>query len=251
MKIFILASLTIALIACAVSGQSEIDWCAVKATYCGTVNHIACLPNAFPVKASTCTNVVPYAMTDSLKTSILTKHNTYRNQVASGSRSPFPGAQKIGVMTWDNNLQYLAEKHAAYCSMEHDKCRATPAYPYSGQNIANLMTTGTVNVPTFTGIMVDNWFNEINVANVSLVDKFEMNHLNAAGHFSVMVNDKNSKVGCALITFKINYSGTNYNGIQMTCNYQYTNMLGDPTYVQGPACSSCSTCSATYPALCA
>lgn len=240
----------IALVA-VVSAQSEINWCAVKTQFCGTNPHIACLPNNFtPTGLSS--EVKSIVLTQAQKDIILKAHNSYRNDVAGGvyANISFPAAAKMGEMKWDNTLQYVAEKHAAYGEFKHDACRATPAYRYSGQNLfISMSSINNINVDSAVSKACVSWFDEIKIANPALVDKFLMDHL-AAGHFTVMVNDKNNFLGCAASTFKYQSSGRSWFSIMLTCNYQYTNMLNSATYVRGTPCSSC-TCSQTYRNLCA
>lgn len=238
----------------AVSAQSDIDWCAVKTQYCGTKPHIACNPNDFTVSGLS-SNVKMLELTQKMKDSILAAHNNYRNQVAGGefnSTYGFPAAAKMTEMKWDDTLQYVAEVHAAYGEMSHDKCRATPAFRYSGQNLYQSMSSANTLVGAAESVInkgVVAWFDEIEIADPALVDKLLSSHM-AAGHFSVMVNDLNNFVGCGASTFDYLYNGRNWYGLLLTCNYQYTNMLNTPTYVRGTPCSSCN-CSATYPNLCA
>lgn len=66
------------------------------------------------------------------------------------------------------------------------------------------------------------------------------------GHFTVMVNDKNNAIGCAMIRhqergFKYRY---------LVCNYGYTNILGRPVYEKGAAGSKCKERHPVYEGLC-
>lgn len=59
----------------------------------------------------------------------------------------------------------------------------------------------------------------------------------ANGHFTAMVNEKQTSMGCGLIQYK---SGRFYN-LFLVCNYAMTNVLGAPVYQSGTACSGCTT----------
>lgn len=239
----------------AAQSPDTIDWCSFNAenSLCRGKNHIACLPNNFPPSLSDTINPRPITLTQAMKDGITDAHNKYRNQISSAQHVSlnFPVAAKLSVMKWDDTLQYVAEKHAAYGTMQHDACRATPQYKYSGQNLFLGYSSGEItNQKYYMEWGVQSWFDEINVANASLVTKFEMNHLQAAGHFSVIVNDNNARLGCAaaLVDYPM-ADGTKWNGLLLTCNYQYTNMLGSPTYIAGTPCQSC-TCDTKYTSLC-
>lgn len=247
MKLFVCL---LALIGAAIA-QSEIDFCAVKTKYCGTKNHIACLPNNFtPTGLSA--NPVPIELTQAQKDLILNMHNQYRQQLANGTHAgiKFPSAQKMGEMKWDNTLEHVAKVHAAYGEFKHDECRATPDFRYSGQNLAMSMSTGTVDVTGAIKTGITNWYNEINIADPALITKLLSSHM-AAGHFTVMVNDQNNFVGCGASKFQYT-NGRVWNAVMLTCNYQYTNMLNSPVYTTGEPCTGCTNGpSAQYPSLCA
>lgn len=228
---------------------AQVDWCQVKTQYCAGREHIACEPNSFPYDSG-CTNVQLLPMNSTFKDLILKRHNEYRQQIASGSNSKFPTAKKMGVIEWDDTLQFVAEKHAIHCSFQHDQCRATPAYPKSGQNLYYMATAMQyANATNAVNEGLNAWFVEWQDARAGIVDNL-LSSDSAAFHFTVMVNDNNNKVGCGLIQYNMYWSGYTFDAFQLTCNYQYTNMLSEPMYVRGTPCSQC-TCSAQYPALCA
>lgn len=56
-------------------------------------------------------------------------HNYYRNLIASGNESTlgFPSAANMLTLEWDDELAYVAQKHANQCRFEHDcyDCRRT------------------------------------------------------------------------------------------------------------------------------
>lgn len=71
------------------------------------------------------------------------------------------------------------------------------------------------------------------------------------GHFTVMVADKNNRVGCAVARFtQAGQSGGQKTSLT-ACNYSYTNLSGLPIYRKGPVASECKTgTNPRYPALC-
>lgn len=227
---------------------AQVNWCDVQNKLCNGQQHIACEPNSFPY-STTCKNVKILAMNSTLKNLILNKHNGYRQEIASGRNTKFPKAKKMSVMAWDDTLQYVAQQHVKHCSFQHDQCRATTQYPQSGQNLYYMATA--MQYPNASRAVdegLTNWFEEYKIASSGIVDKLTMSD-SPAFHFSVMVNDNNNRVGCALIQYNFQSGTWTYDAFMLTCNYQYTNMLSTPMYVRGTPCSQCS-CSTQYPGLC-
>ena len=230
---------------------STVNWCQVQTDMCNGQGHIGCPTSVFPITPTSqvCTNVRLLPMNSTLKNLILDKHNAYRQQIASGSNTKFGAAQKLAVMEWDDTLQYLAEKHVSKCSFQHDYCRKTPLFPYSGQNLYYM---GTAMQYQNASRAIDQglaaWFDEWKIARAGAIDNLIFDDWQAF-HFTVMVNDKNNKVGCGLIQYNYQSGSWLMDGFMLTCNYQYTNMLNQPMYTRGTPCSTC-TCSALYPSLC-
>lgn len=65
-------------------------------------------------------------------------HNYYRNLIASGNESNlgFPSAANMLTLEWDDELAYVAQKHANQCRFEHDcyDCRRTGMQFFSNHN---------------------------------------------------------------------------------------------------------------------
>lgn len=67
------------------------------------------------------------------------------------------------------------------------------------------------------------------------------------GHFTEIVRDENSFVGCSGVEF----AGKNTWNYQITCNYATNNFYGERVYETGKECSACLTgCHEEYTALC-
>lgn len=71
---------------------------------------------------------------------LLTVHNKYRQDVASGRMEGLPLAKKMPQLTWDNYLALLAEYHLKRCQMElpTSSCVATDDFPDPHFNYAEL-----------------------------------------------------------------------------------------------------------------
>ncbi|XP_017474137.1 PREDICTED: venom allergen 5-like [Rhagoletis zephyria] len=167
---------------------------------------------------------------------IVDEHNAKRSLVAGGKTKLEP-ACRMATMEWDEELASLAALNVKQCQMKHDACHNTKAFRNSGQNLALQMSTHSSSVETLLKKFVNMWYDEIKDVRMS-----DINHLSSGiskiGHFTVMVVDRNIRVGCAASSFQdrgmINYL--------FACNYAETNMLNQPVYdsCNDPA-SKCKT----------
>lgn len=67
------------------------------------------------------------------------------------------------------------------------------------------------------------------------------------GHFTVMVNERVTRIGCALVKHQLNGFKYKY----FVCNYSYTNILNEAVYTTGESCTGCkSGCHRIYKGLC-
>jgi hypothetical protein len=68
------------------------------------------------------------------------------------------------------------------------------------------------------------------------------------GHFTAMVTERSTQIGCAVSFYSGSGSWKNY---LMACNYASTNMRGCSVYRSGAATSGCTLgADSTYPGLC-
>lgn len=233
---------------------SLVDWCSVEDRLCYGQPHIGCDRTKFAFGGCEKVNVINFD--DDLKVVITERHNEYRSKLALGEVPEYPKASKMQEMIWDNNLSYLALKHAKHCKFKHDYCRATEDFPYSGQNIA-LRSTMTANTsyPGVIEAMIDRWFRESRNSDPRVVEEFTENDLHIAGHFSLISRESNTHVGCGYITFETDDEDGHWYSHMLTCNYADNNVLGTSAYVQGEHCAQCKDygkhCSKIYRGLCA
>jgi len=211
--------------------------------------HIAC--NKTSGLQSTCpagASIVP--MTPSLKGFILHLHNDYRNSIANGSVSPFATASRMATVQWDNELEIVASYNANRCTFAHDTCRKTDKFPWAGQNICLIWTGGPniTDIPAAINGMIDAWYYEYRNTNTSQINSFDVpSDGSMNGHFTQMVNQKVTHVGCAAVL----YSDATNRNIYMVCNYAFPNFYHYPVYATGSVGSGCTTgCNPEYPALC-
>lgn len=73
-----------------------------------------------------------------------------------------------------------------------------------------------------------------------------INHSKQIGHFTVMVNDKNNAVGCAMVRYREKGVSTDY----LVCNYGYTNVIGQRVYESGRTASKCRIRDLIFKGLC-
>lgn len=137
--------------------------------------------------------------------------------------------------------------------MEHDICHNTYWYRYTGQNLGLSLSNAAMDYDVFIASHIMRWFGEHKDANRSDIEYFRVRTPKKPkiNHFTTFVNEKATRVGCAIALFYQYFNKKTFNAMLLACNYSFTNILGDPSYTQGPPCSQCYTgCSAVYPGLC-
>lgn len=76
-------------------------------------------------------------------------------------------------------------------------------------------------------------------------------HFRAIGHFTLMVGDKLSHIGCAMVQYDQPLNGYTYKVFIFTCNYSLNNIYYQPIYLRGAVGSKCTTGNHTkYRGLC-
>lgn len=89
-----------------------------------------------------------------------------------------------------------------------------------------------------------------------LISKFKkrlnvMQTFRGIGHFTQMIQDQGTKVGCAMASFSTFRGVVPYKGYLVCCNYDRSNMRNFPVYKFGKPASGCKTGrDPDYPALC-
>ncbi|XP_058839962.1 antigen 5 like allergen Cul n 1-like isoform X2 [Topomyia yanbarensis] len=213
--------------------------------------HVAC-NSPYPFGYS-CNGKQPQlvSMSTDLQAQILDQHNRQRSLLASGQLPGYPPAAKMPTLQWDLELQYLAEANARSCEYGHDKCRNTYWSKYVGQNIAIIRHFGLqISKPEAIKYFIDAWFNEYVYAR-AYVDSYPQYYYGPQiGHFTQIISDRTVKIGCGMVTYKT-YNGDVWTNDYFVCNYSFTNIIGQPTYIKGAPGSQCvSGVSAVYPGLC-
>uniref|UniRef100_A0A1L8DQY2 Putative scp-like extracellular protein n=1 Tax=Nyssomyia neivai TaxID=330878 RepID=A0A1L8DQY2_9DIPT len=237
------------LVAVVAGAQAQINWCDEQNKWCDAGDHhIACEPNGFPYGTNV-SNIKMVTMTADIQALIVKTHNDLRSKVAKGTESGLPAAQDMFKMRWDDNLAFVASKHAEKAKFAHDDCRAFTAYPRSGQNLAMGMSSAPFSSASISATIqsqVSVWYtDEVQYVRdlPGCIDQFTMDCM-AAGHITALLHGDSEAVGCAAVTYDQFRNGRKWYVFQTTCNYDETNMLDDIVYTAGTASTICSKCSA-------
>ncbi|KAI9581263.1 antigen 5 like allergen Cul n 1-like [Glossina fuscipes] len=180
---------------------------------------------------------------------ILSEHNRYRNQLAGGNVSNFDSAVRMPVLHWDWDLALTAEYNARTCIFDHDECRSTERFHLAGQNIFK-STTECLNLKTeyFIKEAINRWFEEYQNVDRNLLQAYHQ-RIPPIGHFTVLVNDRQTHVGCNLVNNRLS-NGQEMRITILICNYSTTNIYGFPTYKAGPTASECKERNEEFANLC-
>uniref|UniRef100_A0A1I8NR79 SCP domain-containing protein n=1 Tax=Stomoxys calcitrans TaxID=35570 RepID=A0A1I8NR79_STOCA len=221
--------------------------------------HTVCDPTkAFDNKVSMISNEflghVP--MTKNIKGIFLHIHNDYRNRVAGGEEIrngttvvKFPKASRMRELIWDNELMYVAHVHTAQTRMGHDICRNTQRFHYAGQNLGWKGTPYNVPILEMLNSSLFDMYMEKDLVPdpIAMAANYNAEIKKArVGHFTAMVNDRTSRLGCA-ISIGLNCKGPPNDKIYpwcyyLACNYDGTNLLYSYIYKTDPK-QSASQCS--------
>ncbi|TMW44096.1 hypothetical protein DOY81_010824, partial [Sarcophaga bullata] len=183
-----------------IAGVSATDYCSSSICTNGA-KHIACGHSGqFPASCPSNAKMIP--ITDDLKKILVDTHNEKRNFIAGGGDAKLSPACRMATMEWDDELANLAALNVMQCQMAHDRCRNTDAFKYSGQNLAWFGFTGPVDHAAKLKQSVENWFSEVKDTKQSYIDSYPNGYSGPAiGHFTVMMADRNIRVGCAAVNY--------------------------------------------------
>ncbi|XP_034114677.1 antigen 5 like allergen Cul n 1-like [Drosophila albomicans] len=168
------------------------------------------------------------SLSDADKNVLLASHNGYRSFIAGGGESKLKPACRMATMQWDDELAYLASLNVRSCQMKHDGCRNTDAFQWAGQNLYRGSSTGPLNKTASLIQSVDMWYSEVKYTEQSYIDAYPGYYNGPAiGHFTTMVADRNTHVGCAASTYSVQGQ---FKDFLLACNYAATNVDGIKMY---------------------
>ncbi|XP_023797839.1 peptidase inhibitor 16-like isoform X4 [Cyanistes caeruleus] len=172
-----------------------------------------------------------WSLSDEEKKIILDEHNRYRSQVS-------PPAKAMMKMTWDKELEVLAQSYAEKCIWDHNKERGR-----RGENLFAMAPTLELE------FAVEDWNGEEKFYNLttSTCVPGQM-----CGHYTQVVWSNTHQIGCgAHFCEKIDGIETE-NMHLLVCNYYPPgNMKGKKPYTEGPSCETCPTGTVCVNNLCA
>ncbi|XP_043641907.1 antigen 5 like allergen Cul n 1 [Drosophila teissieri] len=214
--------------------------------YGGRTKYHACIPD-----------------TPKVRKEVLGVINTFRNMIAGGEldlgNKTFPSATRMRVVMWDSELAYMARTHAATVSFMHTECRSTVRFPLAGEILVlSPPFAHKLSLSELLGLVFGQVFDEHKTIkdpqNFSSVFNSDIDY--KAGHFSLLVNDRMSRVGCG-ISVGSNCEKDGQVGFCyfLTCHFDYTNINKYVVYKTGKSATGCSdwksTASIKYANLCA
>ncbi|XP_067209491.1 venom allergen 3-like isoform X2 [Linepithema humile] len=168
-------------------------------------------------------------LTDAERSAIVLKHNQLRQNVALGKErrgrnGPQPAAVHMPNLSWDNELETIAQRWANQCIMGHDSCRNVERFNV-GQNIAWISSTDE-NKSTLEQI-IQFWYNEVDKFDKNLISAYRDKDGDVISHYTQLVWANTTKVGCGRIKFKHG----DWNKHYLVCNYGPTgNVRGGRIY---------------------
>ncbi|XP_022902029.2 venom allergen 3-like [Onthophagus taurus] len=198
---------------------------------------------------------------DKMKHFIVNLHNDLRNKVASGNetRGLQPSAMNMKVMTYDSELEYIAQCWANTCNaspLKHDKCRRTRFFDHIGQNLAYVKSTAlNIGLKYAIETMIMHWYDEVAIFDSEWVKSTQPRGSIKVGHYTQMVWADTNRIGCGLSFYTKTSQKTNRKWYHyfLVCNYgPGGNYIGLPVYKEGPSCKACKNgvCNKKYSSLC-
>ncbi|XP_067651866.1 GLIPR1-like protein 1 [Haliotis asinina] len=157
------------------------------------------------------------------KQNIVDKHNEYRR---------IPNAADMLQMSWDNELEALAQGWANQCKFDHNPSRtiASSSSPI-GENVH-------IKAPYYDEVStVTSWYNEVSDYTYS-----SNSCSRVCGHYTQVVWATSYKIGCGIKFCSTIEKTSITNGYVVVCNYLPAgNYRGVKPYTSGASCSQCPT----------
>ncbi|XP_016995339.1 antigen 5 like allergen Cul n 1 [Drosophila takahashii] len=217
---------------------SATDYCKKS---CGSTKNLGCDNDG--AWASSCpSDAALLSLSSAEKAALVDRTNEYRNIIAGGLNANLSAACRMATIKWNDELAYLASLNVKSCAMRHDGCHNTDAFDWSGQNLAWMSYYDPLNVTHYVQWGVDMWYGEAVYTKQAYIDAYPSNYQGPAiGHFTVLVADRNTEMGCAAATYSV--PGQGYKAFLLACNYAATNVLGIKMYSSCPKApaSKCTT----------
>ncbi|XP_015585577.1 venom allergen 3 [Cephus cinctus] len=202
------------------------DYC--RETGCKVGTHTMCRFKS-RAPASSCGKILVASLSDGDRRALVDVHNKYRRLIASGKETrghpgPQPPATNMRNITWDKELEQVAQRWANQCNFGHDTCRIVDRFRV-GQNVAIQATRGTT-ATSLLSRLVDLWYNEVKLFNNTHVSKYRFEP--DVGHYTQMIWADTHLIGCGAIRY---IASNGWNNTYLVCNYGPAgNIIGRPIY---------------------
>nr|XP_026693715.1 glioma pathogenesis-related protein 1-like isoform X2 [Ciona intestinalis] len=182
-------------------------------------------------------HLITLILSDAHHDDFVKKHNELRRIVS-------PNASNMMMMSWDNELQALAEEYTKSCNFAHSSGLHTSVFSSVGENIRKVGTN--VNTDLLPNETTQAWYDEVSYYNYH---SLSCQAGKECGHYKQVVWAESYKVGCGVSVCR-NVFGTD-NGLIVSCNYGERGgnvrvQLSDGSIIQkqpyktGAICSECA-----------
>lgn len=173
-------------------------------------------------------------ITNEDRTFITGLHNDLRFSVAM-KRNWFPPASNMCLMTYSEELEFVAQCWANNCQDKDDECRSITGIDFVGQNRFILHKVYTkISTREVLRMAMESWMHEESDVTLKTLKRF---HYQSTGlQFTQLIWGKTEYLGCGITKF-----GNSINQkIIVICNYAPAgNELGYPVYYSGKLCGHC------------
>nr|CAD7404782.1 unnamed protein product [Timema cristinae] len=181
-----------------------------------------------------CYNYGDMPLSKDEKDHILELHNKFRSSVAMGKEKPQPPAGNMRQMSWDKELETIAERWADRCNSystdtPHDKCRRSKRFQV-GQNVATYGSSAKPFSPDSHARTME-WFKEIKYFKPEWINSYRQHHeiMEKTGHYAQFIWAESFLIGCARVIFEEMVDNSTYTFDRLVCNYGPSgNVEGSP-----------------------
>ncbi|KAJ6633386.1 Antigen 5 like allergen Cul n 1, partial [Pseudolycoriella hygida] len=230
---------------------SSQDWC--NTPWCPPDTHVGC--NHDGSFHPGCRRPAAVNFTAANIEHILNRHNTLRSLTAVGHTlgrdGNLPTAVRMAQIRWDPTLAHLASLNARRCQVVQDRCRNTDEFNFSGQNLGTSFFLGNIGNELLINTVIDLWFNQRVNTLTSDINNIVPGRLFDVGHFSTLVNERQTHVGCGGVFYDQDSGGFMWRVGLLACNYAFSNIGGMSVYRTGAIGSECVLgTDDTFPGLC-
>lgn len=224
----------------------KIDYCIFS---CGSY-HTVCRRMPCPLSIF-CGNSETRAMlpfNDTERTNLILLHNTFRNYIAGGYSEGFlqdKKASDMNILSYDRELEFIAQCWANNCNIRHDTCRISSKFESVGQNIKFIQNLDKSKKYEVILQALSYWHALGNSFSASVLHYYKKDEQLTYQEFTQFAWSKTSYFGCGRSAFN--------GGILLVCNYAPAgNIRGQPIFKVGKPCSKCGKkrCNSKFKNLC-